>query len=157
MALLALGLAQAAVAAPPTRTLQPSAWRVTCAAGEDEFASNCQAVAQVRDLTLTMITGDEKLILSVGSQACPDAAGAERSIWRDTLIGLSAAARRRWLADGFRQAIDEARAQCPSAGAFKLAFASLPDLTMVGDPPPRGRHIPQLRAGTVTIKDSNRH
>ncbi len=157
MALMALGLGPTAAASPPARPLQSDAWQVTCAAGADEFASNCQAVAHVRDLNLTMATGGEKLVLSAGSQACPEAEGAEVSIWRDTLIGLSAAARRRRLLDGFRQAIDAARAQCPPAGQFKATFGSLPDLTMVGDPPAPGRRVPQLRPGTVTIKDSNRH
>ncbi len=130
-ALVGLPARSSSIAATPSAPR--GEWVLTCVAGRDEFASNCEAVKSTPGWRVEISTGDSQLFLAVEATGCP-AAGEQRSWWRDEIAGLSLVRRTAKLKralDDMRQSV---RKQCPGAPSTGPNLGRFPDVAVHGDP-----------------------
>ncbi len=123
----------------PTQAARPAAqaprWQVTCAAGTDEFASNCQARARWGQLALEFATGDSQVFLTVEAPTCRATNRAvERNWWRDELTGLSATRRKALLTAEVATAVATLGRRSGAGAAHPKRLGSFPDIAVHGDP-----------------------
>ncbi|PTS81884.1 hypothetical protein [Caulobacter sp. HMWF025] len=108
-------------------------WSLTCIAGKDEFASNCEAVKLTPGWRLEINTGDSQLFLSVRAGVCPTV-GEQSSWWRDEIAGLSAEKRAARLNQALEKMHRSVRRQCQSALSTGPSLDHFPDIAVHGDP-----------------------
>lgn len=120
-----------AAPAPETR----DGWTVSCQAGRDEFASNCQATRRLRTRTLDLATGDSQVFLSLSAPDCRSEARDEaRNWWRDELAGLSARKRAALLERSLKRMDAALTARCPKAAPETIRLGRFPDIVAHGEP-----------------------
>jgi hypothetical protein len=127
-ALLATWLALSAGAAGAAEPQGKGAWTTTCRDGEDEFATNCEAVFHSGRVRLELGTGDSQLFVQAEADGCPPV--DYRNFWRVDVIGLSAARR----AALVRRALDEVTRDlaksCPGLDVASLKVPPPPDIAV---------------------------
>lgn len=120
-----------AASAPETH----DGWTLSCQAGRDEFASNCQATRRLLTRTLDLVTGDSQVFLSLSAPDCrSEARDEQENWWRDELIGLSAKKRAALLERSLKRMDAALSARCPKAAPEAISLGRFPDIAVHGEP-----------------------
>jgi hypothetical protein len=110
-------------------------WTLSCQAGRDEFASNCQAQRRLRTRTVELATGDSQVFLGLSAPGCPAVDRDEQeNWWRDELAGLPAKQRRAVFERSLKRMDAALGTRCPKAAPEAVGLGRFPDIAVHGEP-----------------------
>jgi hypothetical protein len=112
-----------------------SHWRLICSPGEDEYASNCEAIWEQQGLKIDLATGDSQLFLTVEAPHCATDKTEDANWFRVDLEGLPQGKRRRMVLRAINDADAKLRKRCAGLpDTAKLLHDPPPDIVMHGSP-----------------------